>query len=276
MNIVEYRALKAQEAEQSNSKPEGEQPNVQAEQSTATPTTQTTETATQTSGATNQNGEQGDSGETNPTVPQTVEIDGQQVPIEELTKGYLRQSDYTRKTQELARERQQNQVAKQLYEAISSNPDVAKQIAEQTGIPYVDPQTAQVMELQNKYQDLLLEKEVNDLQSRYDDFDAKEVLQFAYDNRYENLEDAYLIMKSKSLASTPAPEPVDIQSLTEQIRQQVLAELQSNVDTGTIIQTGGESAPVRDNTPVLSQQEVKVARSLRMTPEEYVKWRDKR
>ena len=35
-----------------------------------------------------------------------VEIDGQQVDLEEVKKGYMRQSDYTKKTQELARERE--------------------------------------------------------------------------------------------------------------------------------------------------------------------------
>lgn len=37
--------------------------------------------------------------------PATVEIDGTPVPLEELKKGYLRQQDYTRKTQELAERR---------------------------------------------------------------------------------------------------------------------------------------------------------------------------
>ena len=38
--------------------------------------------------------------------PQTVEIEGKPVTLDELTKGYLRQSDYTRKTTELATQRQ--------------------------------------------------------------------------------------------------------------------------------------------------------------------------
>jgi hypothetical protein len=37
--------------------------------------------------------------------PTTVEINGEQVSIEELKAGYFRQSDYTKKTQELAEER---------------------------------------------------------------------------------------------------------------------------------------------------------------------------
>lgn len=38
-------------------------------------------------------------------APETIEIDGTPVALEEVKKGYLRQSDYTRKTQALAEER---------------------------------------------------------------------------------------------------------------------------------------------------------------------------
>lgn len=42
-----------------------------------------------------------------PNAPQTIDIDGKPVPIEEVRKGYLRQADYTKKTQALADERRQ-------------------------------------------------------------------------------------------------------------------------------------------------------------------------
>lgn len=287
MNIIEYRALKAQMEEQTDSQG-GEQTDVQTQQTDTTPATQTTESTTQTSVETNQGGEQASAqteSSTNETTetqetqtPTHIEVNGEKVPIEELTNGYLRQSDYTRKTQELARERQSNVVAKKVYEAISSNPELANQLKEQ-GVPIVDPKDAQIIELNNKLQDIMLEKEVESLKSKYDDFDTKEVLQFAYDNKYHNLEDAYLLLKTRKQASTPASgegESIDVNTLTEQIRQQVLSELQSTVDTSTIIQSGGDTTTVQDNIPTLSEQELKIARNFKMSPEEYVKWRDKR
>lgn len=39
---------------------------------------------------------------------QFIEINWEQISLDELKKGYLRQSDYTRKTQELAKEREQS------------------------------------------------------------------------------------------------------------------------------------------------------------------------
>lgn len=45
--------------------------------------------------------------ETEGDGPQTVEIDGKAIPINEVKDGYLRQQDYTRKTQALAEERRE-------------------------------------------------------------------------------------------------------------------------------------------------------------------------
>lgn len=50
-------------------------------------------------------GEQDESDDEKPAAPETIDIDGTPVPLEEVKKGYLRQSDYTRKTQALAEER---------------------------------------------------------------------------------------------------------------------------------------------------------------------------
>lgn len=46
---------------------------------------------------------------------ETVEIDGEQVPIDELKAGYLRQSDYTRKTKELAAQREEVENARNQF-----------------------------------------------------------------------------------------------------------------------------------------------------------------
>jgi len=55
-----------------------------------------------------QNNANGDSIE-QPQDTQVFEVNGEQVSLDELQKGYMRQSDYTRKTQDLAQQRQQVQ-----------------------------------------------------------------------------------------------------------------------------------------------------------------------
>lgn len=286
MNITEYRAMKAQEAQeqqQVDSQSKGEQPNVQVEPTAVTSDEQPNQTQGTESTVPNQTGEQGETPTQSsatetpePTLPQTIEIDGVDVPIDELRNGYLRQRDYTQKTQALAKEKKQVEIATQYYQAIQNNPDLAKKMAETYNLPYLTPEQAKVQELEEKYQDLLLEREVSSLQAKYNDFDAQEVLQYAFDHKIENLEDAYVLVNSRKQASTPADAIPDVNTLKEQIRQELLAELQSNVDTSSIIQSGGDVAPVKDDAPRLSQQEIKIAKNMRMTPEEYAKWRDKR
>lgn len=299
MNIEEYRAMKAQEAQeqqQKDSQGREEQPNVQAQQTTTVTTEPSVQTeaqteSTQPTGGT-EDGTQGapsgnqESESKETALPTTVEIDGVEVPIEELKKGYLRQSDYTQKTQSLARDREQLKLQEQYFQALNSNPQLAEAFAKHFNLPYVDPTQQQLMEANNKYQDLLLKQEVATLEAKYSDFDVREVMKFAVDNKIENLEYAYTLVQAQKHASTPADGSqetqsqeapvVDVESLKEQIRQDLLKELQSNVDTQSIIQSGGDTQIVRDNSPVLTQQELKIARNMKLTPEEYAKWRDKK
>ena len=216
MNLDEYRAMKAEEAQQVEVTP-----SVQTEQS-ATPTPEQTNQTENQAGSASENG---GNETTTSEAPTEIEIDGQKVSIDELKNGYMRQSDYTRKTQELAITRQQTTRAQEMYKKISENPEFAQEVSEKVGMDYLDPTQEQLQELQSAYQDLLLEREVERLSNRYEDFNPQQVLQFAYDHKYENLEDAYLLWKSKSDAPVNNAS-VDVGSLKEQIRQELLAELQ--------------------------------------------------
>lgn len=271
MNIEEYRAMKAQMEEEAQK--EKETPTT-VEDDTPEPTP--TDSFEQPESASQPTEEHPSETPTEPTPPQTIEIEGiGEIPIEELAKGYLRQADYTRKTQELAYNRKRIEQAQRVYESIIQNPEVAQMLIDDHGLEIQDPRELETEELRDRYHDLLLEREISDLQSRYADFDPMEVLPYAFENKLENLEQAYLLVNQMKVASVQ-PDPVDIEALTEQIRLQVLADLQSKVDTSSVIQTGGDSAPVRDNTPTLTQAELKVAKNLRLSPEEYAQWRDKR
>lgn len=273
MNIDQYRAMVAQEKAEAEAKA-----NVQTEQ---TPTV-TTQQTPQAQGEGNQipvvEGAEGQAQTEQSTnqEPQTILIDGQEYTLDEIKSGMMRQADYTRKTQELARQRNLADKTQKFYQDVLSNDDLREQL-EQQGIEYTDPQQLQYEELNAKYHDMLLEKEVERLQDTYEDFDALAVMRFAYDNGYEDLEDAFHLMYSKGLLGesqeVEQTQAIDAEALKEQIRREVLAELQSNVDTGTIITSGAETAPVKDNTPVLSDQERKVARMMRMSEEDYAKWR---
>jgi hypothetical protein len=267
MNIDQYRAMVAQEQAQKDSGKE--QPNVQATQTPnvdQTPQTQTTQETTTPSTET-----------TTQTTPSKITIDGLgEVTLDELKNGYLRQSDYTKKTQEIAKTKKELEEAEVLYRTVKSNPMLAQQLAQTTGLPpSVDPATAKVAELENKLYDLMLEREIDSLSSKYNDFDVREVLNEAHQKGITNLEDAYFAVKGRKSSSTPATSTpaVDVEALKQQLRNELLQEIQGSADTSTIIR-GNDRPPSQQEAPKISAGEVKVASMMRMTPEEYIKWRD--
>jgi hypothetical protein len=271
MNIEEYRALKAQEAqasqEQQQVESKGGQPDVQTQQAAPDDTQQVAQETTQAHHTPIEGGTQAEAVEPQAyTTPDYVEIDGKQVPLEELKGGYLRQSDYTSKTQQLAKEKKELELAKQYYDAVNSNPEFAQDLAKSFNLPYKTPEEAKYEELNLKYHETLLNQEISDLKARYADFDEVAVVNMATEKGISSLEDAYLLTKAKQ------PErgaDLDIDALTEQIRQSVLKDLQSQVDTSTIISAGGDTASITQTEPELTAQERKVARGLKLTDEEY-------
>lgn len=281
MNIDDYRAMMAQEAEQKDSE-QKEQPHVQAEQTTTSnPTSTETQVAEESTSPTTQP-DTGDAGETTPEEPtQTIKLGDKEVSlkeIEEWERGYLRQSDYTRKTQELANERRKLEEARSLQEQITANPQLAKQLADEHNITSLDPAQQRVVELETKVYELELEREVNDLQSKYEDFDVREVLAYAHENQMNNLENAYKLVKAskpiEQAPTTPAQESIDVDALTAQIEAKIRAELETKFSTSSIIDSAGSVTPVQETAPTLSAQEAKVARMMGLSAEDYTKWKN--
>ena len=156
MNIEQYRALKAQESAQP------QQPVEQVVAPVAVPIEPVVV-------------------KTEEPKPITVEIDGKEVTIDELKNGYLRQSDYTKKTQDLSRQREQTKEAVEFYDYLKANPTVAKQIQTNGGqVPdSIDPTLSKVKELEDKMYDMMLQNEIEGLTSKYPDFEIKDVLEIA-------------------------------------------------------------------------------------------------
>ena len=243
MNLDEFRALKAQEESQKI-----EETRVAKEEIKTEPI-QTEEII-----------------ETNPNE---IEIDGiGKVEINELKNGYLRQSDYTKKTQEVSKLRKEAEEAMKIAEFVKSNPQLAQSI----GVEPVNPFMNKISELEEQLYDMKLEKEIETLTNKYSDFEVLEVLQVAHDKGLTNLEDAYKIVKSNKPVIQPS---VNIDEIREQIKNELLKEF--GVDENTKIKTvisSGANAQITNNAPSISEAETKVARFMKLTPEEYIKWRD--
>ena len=125
-----------------------------------------------------------------------LKIDGEEivVPLKEALAGYQRQSDYTRKTQELSEQRKQFQMAEALQEALANDPAGTLQLLQQHyGVQEVqseeedlwtDPVMKELNDLKRwkselEYERTLgqIEKEIQSLENKYgEEFDRDEVI----------------------------------------------------------------------------------------------------
>lgn len=258
MNIDDFRAMKAQEAEASQAV--DQTPKAEVIETKTTPIVKTEETKP----------------EVKPEETKTVTIEGiGEITMDELKNGYLRTSDYTQKTQALAKERKEVEESIRLAELIKSNPQLSEQLVIDKKIPKdFDPTQKRIKELEDRLFDIMLQQEISALESKYSDFEIRDVIEMAQKKQTTNLEDAYLLLKSTQPVTK---NEVDVEALKKKIREDVIKELQADKDsTRTIITTGGATTTVQDNEPQLTEAEKKVARGMDMTEADYIKWKMKK
>lgn len=147
----------------------------------------------------------------------TVKVDGeeQQVPVREALSGYMRQADYTRKTQQIAADRQDIQFAQALRQGLERDPlGTLQALAQHYGLvgqqaeqpQFDDPLeariyeleqalTAKVSQLESFYGQTLLDREIDRLSNTYADFaDHLDDVIATAATRDVSLEDAYKIV----------------------------------------------------------------------------------
>ena len=72
--------------------------------------------------------------DTAPSTPQTYNVNGQDLTIEELQTGYMRQQDYIAQREELNALREQNKQALELVEYLRKNPNLANKLLEEDNV----------------------------------------------------------------------------------------------------------------------------------------------
>mgnify|MGYP001327461926 FL=1 len=153
-----------------------------------------------------------------------VKVDGeeQQVSLEELQNGYQRQADYTRKTQEIAAEKERLQQAEAIVSALEADPKATLEALAQTldvsvdlgtsnseDDEYLDPTEKKLRDLEAKIQQQeaverqrSVEREVLNLQEQYGEFDRRELLNHAMKHKISNLDAAYAHWQFNDVKST--------------------------------------------------------------------------
>jgi hypothetical protein len=280
MNIDEYRALVAQESAEAESK-EDQTAETQAEE---TPKQEEETTPPETKEETPPAQEE----DTKPTDKIVIDGLGEVTldDIKEWKNGHLRTEDYTKKTQEVARVREENKQAIELFNFIKSNPQLAEVLLQQNptqgatqALHNANPIVQRQAQLEQQVYDLMLEKEISSLQAKYADFDVLAVLNKAQEKQMTNLEDAYKLTLADKVVDTPKQEPtkqeqIDINKLKTELRNELLKELESERNTSSIISSNSSQAPTKNDEPQLTDAERKVARMQGLSDADYVKWRD--
>jgi hypothetical protein len=159
------------------------------------------------------------------------ELDGEGITLDEARNGYLRQRDYTRKTQELAEQRRQLQHAEVLQAALQRDPQATlKALADAYGVefgsrnpapaaptpttveddwgwsdtPTAEPQSANDPRLDELVQwrqqqeiaaaQAQIKNELAELEGQYGEFDQSEVLRFALERNFPDVTAAFKAM----------------------------------------------------------------------------------
>lgn len=208
-------------------------------------------------------------------TPSTYDIEGvgsfTADEIKEFHNGYLRQSDYTKKTQELAKQREELNDALELYDYLKRNPAIvqAMQEAEQNPAGVASrtaptPDNQLLRDIAYNQKAMETDMKLNQLQQKYGEIDADTqiaLFQKATELHTNDLEFVYKALKYN-----------DKNDAVELAKQQLKDEIASNRDSvGTIVSTK-QSRSTR-SVPQLSAEEKRMAEVFGMSESEYAKWK---
>jgi len=209
-----------------------------------------------------------------PTPITEIELDGlgkvKIDDIKEWKQGYMRQSDYTKKTQTIAQQRKEAEQALELYNFLKANPVIAQQIADgkpvntaNTPLNNLNPALQEVDDVRRELSNMKLDMELERLKSKYKDFDEVEVINKAAELGIEDLEFVYKGMKADTE-----------DNLKETLKKQIEAELlqkiqQNNSATQTII--APTNVPAVDNNYGLTDAENALCEKAGWDKEAYAK-----
>lgn len=200
----------------------------------------------------------------------TVKVDGveEQVTLEELQHGYQRQSDYTRKTQHVAAERDRLRQAEQIVTALESDPEgTLRTLAQsfdldlgQSASPSgdynwdegEDPNAQKIANLEyrvaqseNRSRQEAIERQVMDLQETYGRFDSRELLSHALHHKIPNLEAAYTHWQFNEVKNT-ADKLTKEQEIVSKKRDAAAVEPGGSTQKGTEPKTTSRPSTIRE------------------------------
>lgn len=180
-----------------------------------------------------------------------LKVDGEEVivPLKEALSGYQRQADYTRKTQELSKQKQGYQIGIALQEALTQNPAETLQLLQQHyGIVddvqaeensedlFQDPIARELDELKRWKRELeyertlgTVERELKDLENRYgEDFDREEVIAKALATGSSDLEATFKLIQFDKIYAERKQATDEVAKVTKRVEAKRSAQVVSS------------------------------------------------
>lgn len=187
-------------------------------------------------------------------VDALFEHEGNPITLDEARNGYLRQSDYTRKTQELAEMRSRLAEAEAISEALRANPvatlnalSEAFNVGLQAQAPPdmyadMDPEMARIAVLEQKIAaqeqaalQSAIDAEISGLHQQFGDFNDQELFAHAIKGGFPNLRAAFADMNFAQLQSQLS----ELQRRQQEEAARVAAKREASVVHGGGARTGG-------------------------------------
>lgn len=207
-----------------------------------------------------------------PTVPASYNIDGKDYTLDEIREwrnSGLRQADYTKKTQEIAKQRKEAEEALEVYNYLMSNQELVQKLIEfdTTNPAQADSVKGKLDPIQKEIQDLKTQLRVKDIDSELNEILSKdkmvndvELLEIATKSNCD-IKTAYNIWRGNNIDKILAERE-------REITQKIKSEIEQNQTvTKTLISNGDIAPTVKDYG--LSDVEKAFAQKLGMTEEEY-------
>lgn len=192
--------------------------------------------------------------------------------LKEFRNGYLRQSDYTRKTQELARQREEAQDALELYNYLRDNPQMVEALmkmdngANAQTIQRATPENAMMQQIIHTQKAMEIEMRLNELKSKYgNDIDEVALFQKANQLKTNDLEFVYKALQYDNLLA-------EKQQAQQTAANSLQAEIDANKKAVSTIVSPRQSNVVTQ-TPTLSADEKRVAALMGLSESDYLKWK---
>lgn len=176
--------------------------------------------------------------------------------LNEYKNGYMRQDDYTRKTQALAEEKKSLMFTPP---ATEPTPVVSQPVAQPA------PSTKPVNnDLELRFEKMLLENELSRLKSKYNDFDEVAVLDKAI-NLMNNGTPSSAIDYELLYRGTRVVDE-------KKIREEIMREIQASANTDSMI-SGGSGNPPATQTHTLNPDEDKIRIKMGISVEDWVRYK---